>query len=214
MPTKQVLDAIDSDINWRITEIGYIKMNATLLSFNPDRKAALLRYSIPALYSVWEGFVVNTLTEYSREINSLCIPVDRVNIDMLTHNVYDVFDLQNTRGDYEKKRTLIERIFRYMRSGTINLSPVIDTESNVNYKVLVKLHRRLNLDLPEESTFISDLNKYVNIRNKIAHGDNSISIDSGHLSEFSNCIINLMNSERQIIENSLRSNSYTCDPIQ
>lgn len=51
-------EAINSDLNWRLGEIAILK-SLTVQSHLSERKKAIARkYSIPALYAVWEGYIV------------------------------------------------------------------------------------------------------------------------------------------------------------
>lgn len=52
-------EAINSDLNWRLGEIAILK-SLTVQSHLSERKKAIARkYSIPALYAVWEGYIVS-----------------------------------------------------------------------------------------------------------------------------------------------------------
>jgi hypothetical protein len=57
MPT--FIDEIVADIDWRISELATIKSIPIKYSFRLDHKDIHIKYSIPAIYAIWEGFVKN-----------------------------------------------------------------------------------------------------------------------------------------------------------
>jgi hypothetical protein len=70
---KLFIQEILADINWRVSELATIKSLPIKYSFRPDHKELQIKYSIPAIYAIWEGFVKNTFTIYSTHLNSLNI---------------------------------------------------------------------------------------------------------------------------------------------
>lgn len=73
-------EAINSDLNWRLGEIAILK-SLTVQSHLSERKKAVSRkYCIPALYAVWEGYIVNSFKEYVKVINSEQLTFSDLNV--------------------------------------------------------------------------------------------------------------------------------------
>ena len=65
----------------------------------------------------------------------------------------------------------------------------------------------------DRETFEGELNKFVNLRNKIAHGDNSVIINQEYVDSVSELIIKAMDSLCENIENAMNNEEYIKEPI-
>ncbi len=213
MPINQFANEIDEDIIWRIDEISIIKMNVIAIPNRGKRKDVAYRYSLPAIYSVWEGFIFKTMTEYIRKLNDMQIPIKDANLDLVMNCAYDKFDLNNARNAIDKRRVLVKSIYDFMVNGVLTMPFKVPTNSNVDFECLTKIHSKYNLDLPDESKFQACLDKHVNLRNKVSHGDNSIRIDQTHIDAFANCVIDLMYDIKEIVIKNIANASYNINPI-
>ncbi len=70
------------DISWRIGELSQIKTIPFRYKMTKENKSMLIKYSVPSIYALWEGFVVSSFQSYRREINALNIPIEKVNIKL------------------------------------------------------------------------------------------------------------------------------------
>jgi len=184
------LEEILADIDWRVSELAMIKSIPIKYNFRTDHKEVHIKYSIPAIYAIWEGFVKNCFTIYSNHLNSLSIKRTEISTALLTHRIDSECDFNNPRLNFESKQKLVE-IIDSMMVEIINIKPSIPTESNVNFKVLNKILERFCISKMDES-YDRGLNKLLRFRNTIAHGDNSISVNMTHITEFISLIENLM----------------------
>ena len=200
------VDEILADIDWRISELATIKSIPIKYSFRPDHKEVHIKYSIPAIYAIWEGFVKNCFTIYSNHLNTLGIKRTEISTALLTHQIDSDCDFNNPRLNFDTKQKLVEQIDRLLTE-TIVIKPSVPTESNVNLKVLNKILERFCISKIDDS-YDRGLNKLLLFRNKIAHGENSITVNMTHVTEFVSLIENLMLDITINIESCERTKTY------
>lgn len=187
---KIFIQEILADIEWRTSELATLKSIPIRYSFSPDHKDLHIKYSIPAIYSIWEGFVKNCFTIYSNHLNSLSLSRSEISYALLTHQIDSECDFNNPRNHFDTKKKLVQSLDGLF-SDTITIKPTVPTESNVNLKVLNKILERFCI--PEiDDKYNSGLNKLLLFRNKIAHGENSILVNMIQVTEFISLIENLM----------------------
>lgn len=200
------VDEILADIDWRISELATIKSLPIKYSFRPDHKEVHIKYSIPAIYAIWEGFVKNCFTIYSNHLNTLGIKRTEISTALLTHQIDSECDFNNPRLNFDTKQKLVEQLDNLLTE-TIVIKPSVPTESNVNLKVLNKILERFCISKINDS-YNRGLNKLLLFRNKIAHGENSIAVNMTHVTEFVSLIENLMLDITINIESCERTKTY------
>jgi len=184
------IEEILADIDWRVSELATIKTIPTKYSFRDDHKKLHLKYSVTAIYSVWEGYIKNTFTLYSNHLNTLSISRYQISTSLLTHKLDSECNFNNPRTAFKSKKKLVKLIENIFED-TITLKPIIPTESNVNFKVLNKILERFSIKSVSIS-YENGLNKLLQFRNMIAHGENALSVNITHVTEFISLIEQLM----------------------
>ena len=81
------IDEINSDIQWRMSELASLKTIPLRYNLLSHHKEMLIKYTIPSIYALWEGFVKNSFELYVREINKLNIPT------LIPQHYYKIFFL-------------------------------------------------------------------------------------------------------------------------
>ncbi|UJH89681.1 hypothetical protein LZ575_11370 [Antarcticibacterium sp. 1MA-6-2] len=187
---KGFIKEILADIDWRTSELATLKTIPIRYSFSPDHKDLHIKYAIPAIYSIWEGFVKNCFTIYSNHLNTLSLNRSNISYALLTHHIDSECEFNNPRVNFEKKVKLVQSLDILFQEN-ITLKPQIPTESNVNLKVLNRILERYCIS-EVDNKYNNGLNKLLLFRNKIAHGENSIIVNMTHLTEFVSLVENLM----------------------
>lgn len=187
---KIFIQEILADINWRVSELATIKSLPIKYNFRPDHKELQIKYSVPAIYAIWEGFVKNTFTIYSNHLNSLNISRIDISPPLLTHQLDSECDFNNPRTAFDSKKRLVELIDSIL-DDTITIKPSVPTESNVNFKVLNRILERYCINHLDDS-YNRGLNRLLRFRNMIAHGENALTVNMADVTEFINLIENLM----------------------
>lgn len=199
---------LDYEIKWRTDEISIIKSIPHLYPLSNQQRKVWEKHTIPIFYSLWEGFIVEALSIYIREINSLKLSINEICIHILVHSIDESFKLGNSRQNFNKKMQLIQNISTYI-SEPIKIPLTIPTESNVNFKVTNKLLTRFNLAPLSEKQFKKKLDKLLFFRNKLSHGEyDSVKVDKDIIHEMSNTVIYLMHSVTEKISSGYRNKSY------
>ncbi len=210
-------EKISREIKWRTDEIATLKFLPFHSHLSVEQKQILKKHTIPALYSLWEGFVKDAFTHYIKEINSLNITFDKIAPELLAHSI-DTHYLRNNNylneipKDFQKS---IKRITNFVNDFKENVSrnivvipATLPTESNINYDVITKLLIRFNLDILPKEPFEKNLNKLLMYRNSFAHGDFSIPIKTQTIDEFSQLVIDLMSEMLLKIDDGYTNQTY------
>lgn len=179
------------ELNWRIEEISIIKK--FLYSQVPDitNQRVFLKYSIVALYALWEGFVNSTFGLYIQKLNRLSINTNRYQKSIITNDLDNKYQIGNNRTDFNKRIELTTHLYNYFNVPLI-LSTKIPTKSNVNFKVINNLLSIFHIEKIGSTKLQRGLDKLLFFRNNIAHGDFSISIDNSLFNNLSLIVIDLM----------------------
>lgn len=196
------------EVDWRTNELSIIRTIPLLFNFNDKQKEILEKYSVAAIYSIWEGFVTNSFTLYIREINSLNLTYDKINLSILTHDIFIKFDLTDEqRKHFEHKCNFVNNIFEYSKL-PVTISPNIPTEANVNFKVINKILNHFHLEELPENDFDGRLNKLLMYRNNIAHGECSLLVTNKIIQDFNFTVIDAMHAVTTRIIEGFYSKNY------
>lgn len=177
------------EVQWRIDEISLLKTIPHLYKFSDIQKKVLQKYSIPSIYSLWEGFVSDSFSLYIRKLNELKLLMNQLSQNIIVHDLDVKYHLSDGRKNFDKKVSLVKNVYNYIKS-PINLSSNIPTKSNINFNVINDVLKRFKLQPLPEKPYGKELDKLVLIRNNISHGQVIASIDQGLIDELS---INTMN---------------------
>jgi hypothetical protein len=195
-----------ADIDWRIDELITIKTIPIRYNFSDDHKKVHYKYSVPAIYSLWEGFVKTTFETYTRHLNSKSIKRIEIAPELLTHVLDSACDFNTPRYSGNSKIRLTKLINNQLKD-TITIPATIPTESNVNFKVLNKILGRYCIT-PINTSYERGMNKLLLFRNKVSHGDNAIRVDITNITEFIKLVEDLMLDVIISIEISCRTETY------
>jgi hypothetical protein len=203
-----ILKDIENDIVWRMSELGSLKSIPLRYKLLPHHKEMIIKYTIPSIYALWEGFVKNSFRRYIEEINSLNLSINDIHINLLVHSLtsLDKLRLENPRNSFKSKKEFTENYFEVI-SRPFVISEIIPTRSNVNFEVINEILQLFNLDsLP--TTFEKPLSKLVLFRNSIAHGEVRIPIKIKDIELFTQLLNDLMIEIILRIEKGLVTRTY------
>jgi hypothetical protein len=196
-----------NELEWRVDELSILKTTPYLYRVSQKQKDILQKYSIPAMYSLWEGFVKSAFQLYVDILNGLELSLYDLNINLITHDIDAKLKLSNSRSEYNKKIKFVDEIKKYFFEN-VTLSKNVPTQSNVNLEVINNILLRFNLDLISSDLYEKRLNKLLLIRNGVAHGENSIPISQDIIDELSTTIVSLMHEVIERILSGFSSKSY------
>ena len=186
------VDEINSDIQWRMSELASLKTIPLRYNLLSHHKEMLIKYTIPSIYALCDGFVKNSFELYVREINKLNIPIEEVHINVITHTLSscEKLYLENPRMNFISKKEFVE-FYQSKISKPLNITTKIPTKSNVDFIVINDILTRFNLTLLPK-VFERKLNKLLKFRNSIAHGETSLPVKMEDVTFFSQLVNDLM----------------------
>ncbi len=170
---------IKSDIEERQKLMLQIKTLYLRYEFNERDEQLFLIYSIPAVYAIWEGFIQTALQTYIQELNKLKLTVDSFCKSILIYYLESKFpQFREYPKDYAKKELFFNKLNMFYTGKSVDISTSVNTESNVDFKVLNKILKEFNLELVEEYfepgfSLKQKLKDFLIIRNAVAHGNGS-----------------------------------------
>ncbi len=191
-----IIETLLSDVEWRVSELSSIRGLPHRYKFNAYDLSFLRRQSIVSIYAIWEGFIKNCSEEYLKYINILELGFNAVDINFKSYYFNSKISLEQSRPSkkaQDKFISIAQNVFNTHITFEINEALLRNiTSSNVNYKQLCKILQNFCLSSSELTKYEDLLNKLLNFRNKIAHGENAITVDETEISDFIHTIENLM----------------------
>ncbi|CAG0972170.1 hypothetical protein METP2_01459 [Methanosarcinales archaeon] len=180
------------EVDWRTNELSIIRTIPILCNCNDKQKEILEKYSVVAIYSIWEGFVTQSFTLYIREINNFKLSYEKINLNILTYDIFIKYGLTEEQiKHFEHKCKFVNNIFEYSKL-PVMISSNIPTESNVNFKVINKILKHFHLEELPANDFERRLNKLLKYRNNIAHGEFSLPVTKEIIQDFNSTVIDSM----------------------
>ena len=204
-----IKDEIDLEIDWVIRETTRIKLLPHRYEFIEEEKDIYYKSMVPMIYAYLEGFVKNAIRIYMKFVNQLDLTFNDISIRLLVHKIekkYNCFK-ENIKS-IQNKEKLVEQLLQDINNNdkTINFND--KAIQNINSDRLNKLLRELNFKEIEDIKIKDGLNKLLQYRNGIAHGENSYRVDENLLMEFIDTIIKTMDYVSDIICNGYDSKNY------
>jgi len=204
-----IKDEIDLEIDWVIRETTRIKLLPHRYEFIEEEKDIYYKSMVPMIYAYLEGFVKNAIRIYMKFVNQLDLTFNDISIRLLVHKIEKKYNcFKENIESIQNKEKLVEQLLQDINNNdkTINFND--KAIQNINGDRLNKLLRELNFKKIEDRKIKDGLNKLLQYRNGIAHGENSYRVDENLLMEFIDTIIKTMDYVSDIICNGYDSKNY------
>ena len=204
-----IKDEIDLEIDWVIRETTKIKLLPHRYEFLEEEKDIYYKSMVPMIYAYLEGFVKNAIRIYMKFVNQLDLTFNDISIRLLVHKIEKKYNcFKGNIKSIQNKEKLVEQLLQDINNNdkTINFND--KAIQNINSDRLNKLLRELNFKEIEDRKIKDGLNKLLQYRNGIAHGENSYRVDENLLIEFIDTIIRTMDYVSDIICNGYDSKNY------
>lgn len=169
---EELEESLTRDIKWRKRELTTLKF---MIKDNKPlhKKNILRRAAIALLYSHWEGHIKHCSLVYLNYLNSLGLQCNKIADNFIQLNLCSKFDTS-----FSVKSTKSQKDIHDYFSNLSNFKfkvvadKTIDTESNLNSKVLLNILSQLGLSNDSfelKSNFIDAV--LLKNRNSISHGE-------------------------------------------
>ena len=203
-----IQEEIYSDIDWRNGELAEFKVILHKVKLTDSQRKTYMRYIVPAIYALWEGFIKNSLELYCKEINNAGVPITALHENLLTHAIVSVdkLALDRARTQFNTQRDFSKFICEYIGQPFPTISK-LPLKSNVKGEVMADLFNRFNLG-GIDNVFRKKLDKLLLFRNTIAHGDNSIPVKEENIDEFTQLLQDLMILVFDRIDYAIKNRTY------
>ena len=191
MNTKILEKQLEELLTTSLRNITVAKTIHIHYHFSSLYKDYLMRQAIVSIYSCWEEFIKQSLSEYLRSLNLLQLNYQQLHPNYMAHQLDSVFNFKNPKTNFDK---IVKKSSNFIQKfeGVVVFNTAINTESNANLTVTNKILKRFRLKLLDEKKYKKGLDALLQIRNSIAHGNYRISIEQSHIDDFSLLIQNLM----------------------
>lgn len=201
-----IIDEIQINNNWR--ELDFAKFKIIHSTLNSDLQPLFLRMCIPMIYAHWEGFVVSSLKTVIETLNKKELKHDEVKVNIFVLAIQEKFNYLKGKQSFVQKCQFSENFISRLEN-KLSFNKKIDTKSNLNFTVLQELCEIFGFSINEFNEYELELNKLVNIRNSIAHGENSYVIQLENIEKYIMLITNLIFTFENEIDKFIKEKKYS-----
>lgn len=199
----KVFETIQSNIDWRLAEFNSIE--GVLLVLDGKQQKIFLRNTVPAIYAHWEGFVVSSIEIVFVYLNELGLTNQDYCYTYLTTAYEQTLKSLEDSSEFDKRKKHLTTLYDKF-GNTVSFTGRIDTKSNLGFTVLTEICKKTNLKIASFEDYKLDLNKLLNIRNSIAHGENSHVFEKfndieKYISLLENLMLTFKNEIQYLLEN-------------
>lgn len=180
------------EMDWRIGEMSILRTIPLLCNCNEKQIKILERYSVVAIYSIWEGFVETSFNLYIREINSSNLTHKEINLNIITYDIFAKYGMtEEQRKHFINRCKFINNIFEYSET-RVNISNKLPTDSNIGFDTINQILTHFYLEKLPAKEFEPRLKKLLHYRNNIAHGEYSLPVTRELINDFIITVIDAM----------------------
>lgn len=190
----KVVDEIVVSNEWRDGEFAKFKINAAAVD-----DTLWCRMCVPMVYAHWEGYVVSSLKLLIDYLNELKLLASDIPTKLVVVGLGDTYRSLSGKQSFSQRIEFTER-FRNLLLATVKFNKQINTKSNLKSGVLEDLCDMYGFDFARFSDVTGDIDRLVNIRNSIAHGENSFVVNMDNVKKYIDSVTTAMDIFREEIE--------------
>lgn len=169
---------------WRMRELEDLKKVGILaLNTYPQKvKDQYYRMCIPYIYAHWEGFIVESFKQLISFLNDLHLDKKLVRNELYAFSLQDILKPLAGKQSFEQTCQFAQK-FTENYDRALYIDPALLTaKSNLNYKQLVVILGKFGMENCL-TKYQGEINQLVNQRNRIAHGENGITVEYVNISD-------------------------------
>lgn len=224
MNSAELWAEIEADQAWREDEIRFLQNRLSGLESDLDKRR-FRRALILILYAHFEGFFRFALSHYIKAVNRAGLTCQEAQTALAAATLTEVFrELRNPTSKsrafqrslpddaklhrFARDKEFLDRLEDFMSRRLAIPDDVIDTESNLKPHVIRKNLYHLGFSPDKFSAFEGQVNKLLNFRNRIAHGETRQGIDDEDYASLREAAQKMMNEMKREIMQSIESKDY------
>ncbi|WP_244895208.1 MAE_28990/MAE_18760 family HEPN-like nuclease [Gilliamella apis] len=182
---EDVINEIIANNEWRFKDFTKFKINQ-----NNVEQILWNRMCIPMIYAHWEGYVIDALKIMLQYLNKLELKHNLMPINLV------VLCLGENYKSLSGKQTFSQRIeftnkFYNLLNNSMCFSTRIETKSNLKSNVFKEICEKFDFETAKYDKYLVEIDSLVNVRNRIAHGENACKVSSDNLNNYIISIYNL-----------------------
>lgn len=180
----QLTKEIIASREWRVRELENMRKIGVLAlsTYSQGVKEQYYRMCIPYIYAHWEGFVVESFKSLISYLNKVHLEKKQVRNELYTFSLQDVLKPLAGKQNFEQSCQFVKK-FTNDYEKELYIDPALLTaKSNLNYKQLVTIMNKFGMNNCL-TTYEGEINQLVNQRNRIAHGENGITVQYSNISK-------------------------------
>ena len=212
MNCSTLLEELCNQRDWHVSEIACYKSIPHRYA-NPlfnNIKTTYWKMCVPMIYAHWESYVISSFRIICDYINDLQIKYSDINNAIAILSNKTRFSYLSGNIDRGKQaRFYSEFVLAYGSSVYLESNTCVTAKSNLNFKQLSMIFNDFGIQMPqsiEKKKIV--IEKMVTYRNKIAHGENSVTVQESDILMFANCTVELIDEIILIIKAYLENESY------
>lgn len=198
----RVVEEIASTNTWRDGEFAKFKVNAADVD-----EELWCRMCIPMIYAHWEGYVVTSLKILIHHLNDLKLEPKDVPTNLVVVGLGDTYRTLSGKQSFKQRIEFTDR-FSGLYQKSLKFTKKINTRSNLKSDVLEELCDMFLFKFNNFSEYTGDIDRLVNIRNSIAHGENSIVPNMKNVEKYIEAVTNAMDVLLSEIQTFLDNEDY------
>ena len=206
MEVDEVRETLEDELRWREEELAFF--NNILNDISDKKKDQYRKSLILLLYAHFEGFVKVALLTYLQYLNKKKLIISSVCIELMASGLerqfkaYDNLDVKSKifkrkLPDHTKLHRLCRRIHfleemdDFKSNKLVLTDDIINTESNLWYIVLQKNLLKLGFSIDLFAKYQPDIDRLVNRRNSIAHGNSRLGVTLNEYENWKNIVYDI-----------------------
>lgn len=203
-----LLNEVEQERDWRVNEFRQIKTIYLQLKENDQFIQTYASMCIPMLYAHWEGFCVSIFRIVVNFINSKQLAFDKIHNSLFTYSHDKTYNYLKGKQSFPQRCRFSSNFLQSLESNPIVLGRKYDCKSNLKYKILENLLEVFSIEDNRLKVYSVDLNRLVEVRNAIAHGENSIVVNDEMIQKYIDLIVNLYDGLILIFKEYIESEKY------
>lgn len=204
-----IREKLEDEIDWIIKELTKLKLIPHRNTFSESEREIYFKSIVPMIYAYLEGYVKKSFKIYVEFVNELNLKLRDFSPKLQVYILEKKYNFFITKiEDLQRKENLILNILATYDDENIKL--VFDDKKvqNINCDRLNKLLIAMNFQKIDDQKLGDKLNKLLQYRNGIAHGENSYMVKENLIFEFIDTVTSTMDILSDMIVKGFEEKNY------